>query len=96
MRLEATCQNCGRRFLLAQIKPEPEGTGGRCPFCGFRFGRHYVQVLPEVVDRAEHASDAFESALEQLHDMHPGFEVDYASILKRLAEEFVRETQQSA
>jgi DNA-directed RNA polymerase subunit RPC12/RpoP len=87
MKLEAICQNCGRRFLIGQIKPEPDGTGGRCPFCGYRFARHYVQMLPHVLEAAEQASDAFLSALERLRDMNPGFQVDYSSVLKRLTEE---------
>lgn len=95
MKLEATCQNCHRRFLLSQIKPEPDGTGGRCPFCGFRFGRHYVQVLPEILEGAEAAADAFRSALEQLHDMHPGFDVDYEAVLKRISDELVQPPEPS-
>ena len=87
MKLEATCGNCSRRFLLSQIRPEPEGTGGRCPFCGFRFGRHYVQTLPQMLDGAEAAADAFRSSLEQLNDLHPGFDIDYEAILKRISEE---------
>jgi DNA-directed RNA polymerase subunit RPC12/RpoP len=96
MRLEAICQNCGRRFLLAQIKPEPEGTAGRCPFCGYRFARHYLQMLPRVIETAEQASDAFLSALEHLRDMRPGFQVDYESILKRLSEELAIPAERTA
>lgn len=96
MKLEATCQNCRRRFLIAQIKPEPEGTGGRCPFCGYRFARHYVQTLPHVLEAAEQAADAFVSALEHLNDMHPGFQVEYRSMLKRLSEELARPSEQTA
>ena len=96
MKLEAICQNCRRRFLVAQIKPEPEGTGGRCPFCGFRFARHYVQTLPQVLDSAEQALDAFLTALERLGGMHPGFYVDYGAILKRMSEELVRSSELSA
>jgi DNA-directed RNA polymerase subunit RPC12/RpoP len=96
MKLEATCQNCGRRFLIAQIRPEPEGTGGRCPFCGRRFARHYVATLPHVLDAAEQAADAFLSALEHLNDMHPGFQVEYGPILKRLSEELAIPFKQPA
>jgi hypothetical protein len=96
MKLEAICQNCRRRFLISQLKPEPAGSGGRCPFCGHRFARHYVQLLPAVLDVAERASDAFLSALEHLRDMNPGFEVDYGTILKRMSEELARPAEQSA
>ncbi|HEY8199837.1 MAG TPA: hypothetical protein VII47_00625 [Actinomycetota bacterium] len=96
MKLEAICQNCRRRFLLSQIKSEPEGTGGRCPFCGFRFARHYVQTLPHLLDAAERAGDAFLSALEQLHAMHPGFQVDDGAILKRMSEVLTQPSERSA
>jgi DNA-directed RNA polymerase subunit RPC12/RpoP len=96
MKLEAICRNCHRRFIISQIRPEPEGTGGRCPFCGFRFARHYVQTLPQLLDAAERAGDAFRSALEQLHAMRPGFDVDYETILRRMSEELVQPSEQSA
>jgi hypothetical protein len=96
MKLEATCQNCRRRFLISQLKPEPAGTGGRCPFCGDRFARHYVSSLPAVLEAAEFAADSFVSALEHLNDMNPGFQVEYAAILKRISEELATPTQQPA
>src|SRR5438105_13318063 len=49
MKLEAVCNTCRRRFLLTEILPPPEGTSGRCPFCGAHFGRHYVAALPDLV-----------------------------------------------
>lgn len=87
MRLEASCNTCGRRFALAQIQPGPDGTSGRCPFCGTRFGRHYVQVLPESVGDAEKAFDDLIAALEKLQGMHPGFRIDLPRLTRRLAEE---------
>jgi hypothetical protein len=96
MKLEATCLNCGRRFLINQLKPEPAGTGGRCPFCGIRFARHYAQSLPGVLDAAEVAADAFVNALQALRDMNPGFQVEYGAILKRISEELATPTEQSA
>jgi hypothetical protein len=96
MKLEATCLNCRRRFLIAQVKPEPDGTGGRCPFCGDRFARHYVQTLPHVLDVAERAADAFVTALQHLHDMNPGFQVEYGAMLKRMSEELAVPAERSA
>jgi DNA-directed RNA polymerase subunit RPC12/RpoP len=87
MKLEATCNTCGRRFALVQILPEPDGTGGRCPFCGTNFGRHYVQVLPEVIEDAEAGADDLIAALEKLQGMHPGFRVDLKTLLRRINEE---------
>jgi hypothetical protein len=96
MKLEATCLNCRRRFLLAQIQPEPDGTGGRCPFCGHRFARHYVQALPHIVDAAETAASAFVTAMARLHDMQPGFQVDYPALLKRMSEDLSLPSERSA
>ena len=59
MKLEAVCNTCRRRFLLTEILPPPEGTGGRCPFCGAHFGRHYVAALPDLVRSVEAAADTF-------------------------------------
>lgn len=87
MKLEATCDNCSRRFALAQVLPEPEGTSGRCPFCGFRFGRHYVSVLPESVREAENALDQLLVTLGRLHGMRPGFTLDIESVIRRINED---------
>lgn len=87
MKLQATCLNCQRRFLLSQLRPEPHGTTGRCPFCGTRFARHYVQILPELLDTAERASEEFVNALQQLRDMDPGFRVDIEAVLKHIRED---------
>jgi hypothetical protein len=86
MRFEATCNTCGRRFLLAQILPSPGQPGGRCPFCGTRFGRHYVSVLPEAITRAEASAEELLDALKRLAGMHPGFRIDMENLLARLAE----------
>jgi len=80
MKLEAVCNTCRRRFLLTEILPPPEGTGGRCPFCGTHFGRHYVAALPSV----EAAADTFASSFNRLADMHPGFDLNAEDFLKRL------------
>lgn len=87
MRLEATCNTCGRTFLLVQILPEPDGTGGRCPFCGARFGRHYLAMLPEAVRTAETAADRFATAVRRLNEIHPGFRMDVGKLLAQLQEE---------
>ncbi|MBW3588472.1 MAG: hypothetical protein KY429_03545 [Actinobacteria bacterium] len=96
MKLEATCDTCGRLFLLQQTLPEPAGTGGRCPFCGTRFGRHYVQVLPEVIREADESGQAFSKSLETLGGMGPGFSLNIDVILQSLAQDFAGTDQQSA
>ncbi|HYR62550.1 MAG TPA: hypothetical protein VET24_07965 [Actinomycetota bacterium] len=85
MKLEAVCNTCRRRFLLTEILPPPQGSGGRCPFCGAHFGRHYVAALPDLVRSVEAEADAFASSFNRLVDMHPGFEVSAASFLERLS-----------
>ena len=87
MKLEATCNTCGRRFALVQILPGPDGTSGRCPFCGANFGRHYVQVLPESIEDAEAALDDLVGSIEKLQGMHPGFRIDMKTLLRRFSEE---------
>jgi hypothetical protein len=96
MKLEATCNTCGRRFALAQILPGPDGTDGRCPFCGTNFGRHYVQVLPEVIEDAEMAADSLINAVEKLQGMHPGFRIDLKTLLRRFSEELQAAGDESA
>ena len=84
MKLEAVCGTCHRTFLLSEILPPPAGTGGRCPFCGTHFGRHYVASLPALVRAAEDGADAFVTSFNRLIDMHPGFEVDARDFIRGL------------
>jgi DNA-directed RNA polymerase subunit RPC12/RpoP len=85
MRLEAVCSTCRRRFLLTEILPPPEGSGGRCPNCGARFGRHYVAALPALIRDVEANADAFTLSFNRLADMHTGFELNAEEFLKRVA-----------
>jgi hypothetical protein len=89
MKLEAVCNTCRRRFLLTEILPPPDGSGGRCPFCGAHFGRHYVAALPDLVRSVEAAADTFASSFNRLADMHTGFELNADDFLKRLRAELV-------
>src|SRR3981081_2437188 len=84
MKLEAVCNTCRRRVLLTEILPPPEGPGGRSPFCGTHFGRHYVAALPDLVRSVEAAADTFASSFNRLADMHPGFDLTAEDFLKRL------------
>ncbi len=84
MKIEATCDTCGRTFLLSQIGPEADAPG-RCPFCGARFGRHYTTVLPETVSRAEASAAEFVRALGRLQAMETGFDIDLEGLLAAVA-----------
>jgi hypothetical protein len=84
MRLEAVCNTCRRRFLLTEILPPPEGSGGRCPNCGAHFGRHYVAALPGLIRDVEANADAFATSFHRLGDMETGFDLDAEEFLKRL------------
>jgi hypothetical protein len=86
MKLEAVCHTCHRTFLLTEILPPPGGTGGRCPFCGAHFGRHYVAALPNLVRAVEANADAFAASFNRLADLHPGFDLNAEDFLKRLSE----------
>ena len=85
MNIEATCNTCGRTFLLSQIGPESDAPG-RCPFCGARFGRHYSTVLVESVDAAETSAQRCVHTLGRLQGMETGFDVDVDGFLRTLAE----------
>ena len=85
MKIEATCDNCRRTFLLSQIGPESDAPG-RCPFCGQRFARHYSTVLVDAVQDAEVAQAHFVHALGRLQAMETGFDIDIEALLKSLSE----------
>lgn len=87
MNLQATCDKCSRRFALVQILPEPEGTSGRCPFCGFHFARHYVSLLPKAIKDAENALEQLLSAVSMLKGIEPGFTLDTRELAHSLLEE---------
>lgn len=96
MKIEATCDTCGRRFLLSQIGPASDSPG-RCPFCGARFGRHYSTVLVESVAEAEAAAALFVQALGKLQALETGFDVDVEALLAEVEEQVrAHERQPSA
>jgi hypothetical protein len=86
MKIEATCDNCGRRFLLSQIGLDSDAPG-RCPFCGARFARHYSTVLMDAVRDAELAATSFVQIVGRLQAMETGFDVDIDRLLEELAEQ---------
>lgn len=86
MKIEATCENCRRVFLLSQIGQESDAPG-RCPFCGHRFARHYSSVLVETVNAAEVAASNFVHVLGRLQSMETGFDIDIEGLLLTIGEQ---------
>jgi hypothetical protein len=96
MKIDATCDTCGRKFLLSQIGPESDAPG-RCPFCGARCGRHYTTVLVETAQDAEVATQRFINSLRRLLSMETGFDIDVDGLLKELGDQVrAGDTQQAA
>lgn len=85
MKIEATCETCGRVFLLSQIGPDSDAPG-RCPFCGTRFARHYSTVLVDAVAEAEAAATRFVQVLGRLQAMETGFDIDIEKFLADVGE----------
>jgi transposase-like protein len=86
MKIEGTCNTCGRTFLLSQIGLSSDAPG-RCPFCGAHFARHYTTLLPETVEEAEAAASRFVSAVNNLQSLQTGFRIDFEGLLRMLQEQ---------
>jgi hypothetical protein len=96
VKIDATCDTCGRRFLLSQIGPDSDAPG-RCPFCGARFARHYSTVLVDAVDDAERAAGSFVQIIGRLQSMETGFDIDIERLLRTVAEQVrAHESRQAA
>ena len=94
MKIEATCNTCGRTFLLSQIGPESDAPG-RCPFCGARFARHYGGALVDAVQDAEHASNHITASLRRLIAFETGFDIDIDAVITSL-QDSLREAESKA
>jgi hypothetical protein len=95
LKIEATCDNCRRTFLLSQIGPESDAPG-RCPFCGQRFARHYSTVLVDAVKDAEISMAHFVHNLGRLQAMETGFDIDIEGLLRTLGEDVRAHDSQTA
>ena len=62
----------------------PEGTDGRCPFCGFDYAVPLAE-LSEVAAAVEKLAETFTHALRRLIEVHPGFELDLDAALRLVA-----------
>jgi hypothetical protein len=84
MKIQATCQTCGRKFLLSQIGQDSDAPG-RCPFCGAHFAKQYSTVLIDAVRDAENAANYFAHALSSLDSLETGFQIDYDALLAEIS-----------
>jgi DNA-directed RNA polymerase subunit RPC12/RpoP len=95
MKVQATCDTCGRNFLLSQIGPQSD-TPGRCPFCGARFARHYNSILVDAVADVEREGPRFINLLAKLQAMETGFDIDMKALLAQLEREVLEHERSSA
>ena len=84
MKVQATCNTCGRRFLLSQIGEESDAPG-RCPFCGAHFAKHYSSVLVDAVRDAEKAAAYFAVSITRLNSMETGFDIDFDDLMDEVS-----------
>lgn len=94
MKIEGTCDRCGRTFLLSQIGPQSDSPG-RCPFCGAKFARHYGSTLVDAAYDAEIAARRFLEEFNRLRSMEDGFKMDVEGLLADLKKR-IREHEQLA
>lgn len=83
MRIEATCNHCGRDFYFGQLVAARPDDADRCPHCGRHLG---VPRLRPVVAAAETALGALVSALRELAGHQPAFRLNPESVLEPVRE----------
>jgi hypothetical protein len=85
MKLMAICLTCERELLLDQLIEDQPITGA-CPWCGMILAPDYLELLPEVILRAEQSGTELESALHVLAGGWAGFVVEPSSVLQPISE----------
>lgn len=88
MNTEAWCGHCGESFRLAQVVEE--GTGGRCPRCGFVFSHEYNAVVTSAASEAIAAHQRLLQSLQRINEMAPQLHVDREALFKSLDEFLLR------
>lgn len=78
MRVHATCDHCGREFLLFQLYNAEPCTADRCPHCSRHLGVSNVRPLAVGVDRA---GTELVRCLNELAARDPRFRVDPDTLL---------------
>ena len=77
MRIAATCDHCGREFLLFQLYNAGSFAADRCPHCSAHLG--IVGIAP-LAASADQALTALVSTLREIAGRHRGFHLDVASV----------------
>ena len=83
MRIAATCEHCGREFLLFQLYNTSPVTADRCPHCSAHLGIVGVAPLAASADQALHA---LVQCLKEFSGRKPGFHIDGQSVLRPVTE----------
>jgi hypothetical protein len=78
MRVHATCDHCGRKFLFFQLYNADPGSADRCPHCSRHLNVLNVRPLARGVDRA---AAQLIHCLNELAARDPKFRVDPDSLL---------------
>lgn len=79
MRVHATCDHCGRKFLLFQLYNADPALADHCPHCSRHLGIVGVRSLALQTDRAV---AELVRCLNELAARRPGFRVDAATVLE--------------
>lgn len=83
MRISASCEHCGREFLLFQLYNTSPATADRCPHCSSHLG--IVGVAP-LAASADQALQALVQCLKEFGGRRPGFHIDGQSVLRPVSE----------
>ena len=83
MRIAATCEHCGREFLLFQLYNTSPVTADRCPHCSAHLGIVGVAPLAASADQALHA---LVQCLREFTGRKPGFRIEAQSVLRPVSE----------
>ena len=83
MRIAATCERCGREFLLFQLYTASPFTADRCPHCSVHLG--IVRVAP-LAASADEALVALVRSLQEMAARNPGFRLDPQTVLEPVTE----------
>lgn len=78
MRVHATCNHCGRKFLLFQLYNAEPAAADRCPHCSRHLGVVNGRPLALAIDRA---GAQLVRGLHELAAHNPEFRIDPDSLL---------------